>query len=152
MQRITITIEEELLASVDALMRRRRYASRSEALRDMIREAAAREIASADTAPCLAVLAYVFDHGTRALAQRLTHVFHDHHDLSVAGMHVHLNHESCLEVSVLRGPAAAVHGLADDLTAQRGVRHANLHVVPAQISSARHDHGAGAMPHQHIRA
>lgn len=151
MQRITITIEEELLATVDAVMQRRRYASRSETLRDLIRDAAAREMASAGTTPCVAVLAYVYDHGTRGLAQRLTHVLHDHHDLSVAGMHVHLSHESCLEVSVLKGAAPAVHRLADDLTAQRGVRHANLHIVPAEISAARHDHGSGVVLHQHIR-
>jgi CopG family nickel-responsive transcriptional regulator len=152
MNRITITIEDDLLATVDAVMRRRRYASRSEALRDLIREAAAREIASADATPCLAVLSYVYDHATRALAQRLAHAFHGHHDLSVASMHVHLDHESCLEVSVLKGTAGAVHRLADALTAQRGVRHANLHVVPAQVANARHDHGAGAAVHQHIHA
>lgn len=152
MQRVTITIEEELLATVDAVMQRRGYASRSEAVRDMIREAAARESVTAATTPCVAVLSYVYDHDTRALARRLTHTFHDHHDLTVAGLHVHLNHESCLEVSVLKGAAAAVHALADNVTAQRGVRHAGLHMVPARISSGRHDHGAGAVAHEHIRA
>ena len=152
MQRITITIEDDLLATVDAVMQRRQYASRSEAVRDLIRAAAAREVASIDATPCVAVLGYVYDHATRALAQRLTHVFHDHHDLSVAGMHVHLDHATCLEVSVLKGTVGAVHRLADALTAQRGVRHANLHVVPAQVANARHDHGAGAVVHQHIHA
>lgn len=118
----------------------------------MIRDAVTREAVSAATMPCIAVLSYVYDHDTRALAQRLTHALHDHHDLSVAGLHVHLNHESCLEVSVLKGAAASVHDLADALTAQRGVRHANLHLLPAQISTARHDHGAGSVAHQHIRA
>ena len=153
MQRITITIEDELLATVDALMQRRQYASRSEAVRDLIRAAAAaREVASADATPCVAVLSYVYDHATRALAERLTHVFHDHHDLSVAGMHVHLDHATCLEVTVLKGTVGAVQHLADALTAQRGVRHANLHVVPAQVANTRHDHGAGAVVHQHIHA
>jgi CopG family nickel-responsive transcriptional regulator len=152
MQRFTITIEEDLLGTIDAVMRRRGYSSRSEAVRDLIREAAAQEIVLADETPCVAVLGYVYDHATRALAQRLTRTAHDHHDLSVAGMHVHLDHESCLEVSVLRGPASAVRGLADALTAQRGVRHANLHVVPAELSDDRHRHGGRETAHRHVHA
>lgn len=152
MQRITITVDEDLLGTIDAVMQRRGYANRSETVRDMIRDAASREIAGTGKTPCVAVLAYVFDHETRALAQRLTRTFHDHHDLSVAGMHVHLDHGSCLEVSVLRGAVAAVRELSDALTAQRGVRHANLHIVPAATSCARHEHGDRVASHTHVHA
>jgi CopG family nickel-responsive transcriptional regulator len=152
MQRITITIDDELLTVVDAVMQRHGYTNRSEAVREMIRHAAAHETTAADATDCVGVLAYVFDHHTRALAQRLTDSFHDDHDLTVAGMHVHLNHQSCLEVSVLKGTVSAVRGLADDLTAQRGVRHTNLHVVPVTVSDAGHAHGAGTHTHRHIQA
>jgi CopG family nickel-responsive transcriptional regulator len=152
MQRITITIDDELLATVDAVMERHGYASRSEAVRDMVRETASREIALADKTPCVALLGYVYDHETRALAQRLTRTLHEHHDLSVAGMHVHLDHETCLEVSVLRGAVGEVRGLADVLTAQRGVRHANLHVVPVERSTAKHNHGGREAAHTHLHA
>jgi CopG family nickel-responsive transcriptional regulator len=152
MQRFTITIDDDLLGVVDAVMASKGYTSRSEAVRDMIRDAAARDIAMADHTPCVAVLGYVYDHETRALAQRLTQTFHDHHDLSVAGMHVHLDHDTCLEVSVLRGPVAAVRGLADTLTAQRGVRHANLHIVPAATEDGHHSHGGRDTTHPHLHA
>lgn len=152
MQRITITIDETLLETLDDVVQRRGYASRSEAVRDMIRATATQAAASADAAPCVAVLGYIYDHGTRALAQRLNHALHDHHDLTVADMHVHLDHETCLEVSVLKGRTSAVRGLADLLTAQRGVRHANLHIVPARVTNARHDHGSGAASHPHLHA
>jgi CopG family transcriptional regulator, nickel-responsive regulator len=152
MQRITITIDEDLLETVDALMRRRGYASRSEALRDMIRSAAARDAVSEGKTLCMAVLGYVYDHETRALAQRLSRTLHDHHDLAVASMRVPIDHASSLDVSVLKGPMSEVHGLVDAVTAQRGVRHANLHVVPVRTSKARHDHGAGTSPHSHIHA
>jgi len=151
MQRITITIEDDLLDTVDAVVRRRSYGSRSEAIRDMIRAAATDDAVTADSTPCVAVLDYVYDHETRDLAQRLTQTLHNHHDLSVAGLHVHLDHDTCLEVSVLRGPAGAVRGLADILTAQRGVRHARLHLVPARVSQDCHDHGSGPITHSHIR-
>ena len=152
MQRITITIDETLLETLDAVVRRRGYDSRSEAVRDMIRDTATQQAASGEAAPCVAVLGYVYDHETRALAQRLTQALHDHHDLTVAGMHVHLDHESCLDVSVLKGSMSAVRGLADVLTAQRGVRHANLHVIPVRVSNTRHDHGWGAAKHPHVHA
>jgi CopG family nickel-responsive transcriptional regulator len=131
---VTITIDNDLLGTIDSVMGRRGYSGHSEAARDMIREAAAREMVLADETPCAAVLGYVYDHETRALEQRITRTAHDHHDLSVVGVHAHFDHESCREVSVLRGPTSAVRGLADVLTAQRGVRGANLHVVPAELS------------------
>ncbi|MCB8881661.1 nickel-responsive transcriptional regulator NikR [Acidisoma cellulosilytica] len=152
MQRFTITIDDDLLEAVDTLMAAKGYASRSEAIRDMIRAAATQEAAIADQTPCVAILGYVYDHETRALAQRLTHTLHDHHDLSVAGMHVHLDHDTCLEVSVLRGPVGDVRGLADSLTSQRGVRHANLHVVPVAVTHDRHEHGGRGSDHTHTRA
>ncbi|GBQ28638.1 nickel-responsive transcriptional regulator NikR [Gluconacetobacter azotocaptans] len=130
MERITITIDAELLAIVDGVMARRGYASRSEAIRDMIRDAASREDVLSRNGVCVAVLDYVYDHETRSLAQRLTHELHAHHHLSVASMHIHLDHDRCLETTVLRGPASALQKLSDTITTQRGVHHANLHVIP----------------------
>lgn len=152
MQRFTITIEDELLATIDTVMARRGYASRSEAVRALVREAAARDQALADATPCVAVLGYVYDHETRALAQRITRTLHENHDLSVAGMHVHLDHDTCLEVSVLRGETGQVRALTDALTAQRGVRHANLHVIPVQTSTTEHSHGDRDDQHIHLHA
>jgi CopG family transcriptional regulator, nickel-responsive regulator len=149
-QRITITIDDDLLEAIDGLMTQRGYASRSEAFRDIIRDRVDRQQLGEPRAACIATLSYVYDHATRALASRLTHAHHDHHDLTVASMHVHLDHESCLEVSVLRGPSDAVRSLSDSLTTQRGVRHAQLHMIPVQETAARHTHGAGAAEHTHL--
>lgn len=150
MKRITITIDDELLEAVDALVARKGYAGRSEAVRDLVRDAAKREAPL--EAPCIATLSYVYDHGVRGMAQRLAAAQHAHHDLGVASLQVHLDHESRLEVAVLRGPSGAVRRFADLVTSQRGVRHQALHIVPARIEEARHDHGAGMHPHLHIHA
>jgi CopG family nickel-responsive transcriptional regulator len=135
-------------------MKARRYASRSEALRDILREAQARERLATDKREgfCVATLAYVYDHETRDLGRRLTRAQHRHHDLQVATLHVHLDHRACLEVSVLRGPVKAVRALADDTVSQRGVRHGELHVIPAERARGRHSHGDGAHEHEHIHA
>lgn len=139
MERITITINADLLKIVDIVMERRGYTSRSEAIRDMIRDTASREEALSGAAPCVAVLDYVYDHKTRALAQRLTEELHDHYDLSVASMHVHLDREHCLETTVLRGPNADLQKLSDAITTQRGVHHAHLHVIPLTVTHADTD-------------
>jgi CopG family nickel-responsive transcriptional regulator len=151
-QRITITIDDDLLAAVDELMGCRGYTSRSEAFRDIVRSMMNRDAAASAETPCVATLSYVYDHETRALAQRLTHAQHDRHDLTVASLHVHLDHDACLEVAVLRGPSGDVAQFADTLTTQRGVRHASLHMVPVKVSEQRHRHGEVDATHTHLTA
>lgn len=123
MQRITMTLDDSLLAEVDALG----YGNRSEAFRDLLR-AGLRQMAEerAQEGPCVATLAYVYDHARRDLSRRLTDSFHDHHELSVATLHVHLDHDRCMEVTVLRGEAPAVRDFAGSVIAERGVRHGRL--------------------------
>ena len=153
MQRITLSVDDDLAAALDRHMRQRRYASRSEALRDILRDVQARQqLDEEGSGFCIATLAYIYDHETRDLARRLTEAQHKHHDLQVATLHVHLDHESCLEVSVLRGPAKAVRALADNTVSQRGVRHGHLHLVPAESARGRHSHGSGPHEHEHIHA
>jgi CopG family nickel-responsive transcriptional regulator len=153
MQRITLSVDDDLAAALDRHMRQRRYASRSEALRDILRDVQARQqLDEEGSGFCIATLAYIYDHETRDLARRLTEAQHKHHDLQVATLRVQLDHESCLEVSVLRGPAEAVRALADNTVSQRGVRHGHLHLVPAESARGRHSHGGGPHEHEHIHA
>ena len=148
MERVTITVEEELLAEIDALAEKRGYKSRSEVFRDMAREALAREAVDPveqleSTLPCYATLTYVYDHGIRDLPIRLTDNHHAHHALSVATTHVHLNHNNCLEVSILSGTAGDLRKFADSVTSQRGVRYGGLHIIPLGSDEAGHHHHHG---------
>ncbi|MFA5123802.1 nickel-responsive transcriptional regulator NikR [Zavarzinia sp.] len=139
MQRVTITLDNDLMAELDRYMVARQYANRSEAIRDLVR-AGLGEAGEAENGarPCVAALVYVFDHERRDLAARLTHAHHDHHDLSLATTHVHLDNAQCLEVALLRGPVAEVRHFADHLMAERGVRHGRLVVVPSDTDEASH--------------
>ena len=74
---------------------------------------------------------YVYDHARRDLPNRLTNEFHDHHDLAVSTLHVHLDAGSCLEVAVLKGSAGDVQHMADHIMAERGVRYGQLVMLPA---------------------
>ena len=150
MQRITITIDDDLLQAVDDLMSRRGYGNRSEAMRDIIRQMIDRDRLSEPDTHCIGTFAFVYDHEVRDLARRVNDAHHERHDLSVASMHVHLNHESCLEVSILRGPLREVRAFSDSVASQRGVRNASLHVIPASIATQEHMHGHATTRHEHV--
>lgn len=133
MQRITITIDDDLLETIDKISAQRGYASRSETLRDLVRDAVTRTQPTIDgEAKCYAALTYVYEHETRDLSRRLTTAQHDHHDLSVSTLHVHIDGHDCLEVSVLKGRADEIQTFADSVITQRGVRFGNLHLIPSE--------------------
>jgi CopG family nickel-responsive transcriptional regulator len=130
MERITMSIDEALAKEFDALIAKRGYGSRSEAMRDLLRrEVESDRVKYEARAFCVASLSYVYNHHLRDLAERLTAAQHRRHDLVVATMHVHLDHEHCLETTVLKGGTAAVRGLADEIKAQRGVRHTAINLI-----------------------
>lgn len=131
MQRITITIDDDLLAELDDMIARRRYPNRSEALRDLARAGMKEEaLERGELNQCFGILSYVFDHEARDLAQRLAKSHHHHHDISVASMHVHIDAGRCLEVSILKGNAGEVRHFADGITAQKSVEHGALQIIP----------------------
>jgi CopG family nickel-responsive transcriptional regulator len=153
MQRVTITLDDELMAELDRIIEAKGYQNRSEAIRDLaragIREAA---IQSASAETCVAALVYVYDHSARELSKRLVKSFHNHHDLSLATMHIHLDHETCLEVTVLRGSTAEVQHMGEHVAAERGVRHGRLIMIPVEVENDAHRHGERAAGrHAHIR-
>jgi CopG family nickel-responsive transcriptional regulator len=145
MERITISLDEPLAREFDALIERRGYRNRSEAVRDLLREhlEAARQAESAggQGGHCVANLSYVYNHHARDLAERLTALQHGHHDLTVATMHAHLDHDNCLESVILKGTTAGVRAFADTLMSERGVRNGQLNVVSVEVANSAHDHG-----------
>ena len=154
MQRFTISLDDDLAREFDRLIAARGYRSRSEAVRDLLRgqlEAAR----PAENGHCVANLSYVYNHHERDLAERLTALQHGHHDLTVATLHAHLDHDNCLESVILRGPTDAVRRFAAALTAERGVRHGSLNVVAVDVVDSRHNHGYAprgtAKSHLHVK-
>lgn len=131
MQRVTITLDEPLVTELDQFIAVRGYQNRSEAIRDLVRAGVERAAEDADPqAESVAAVVYVYDHETRELAKKLTRTYHHHHELPVATFHVHLNQESCMEVTVLKGRAAELRHFAEHVIAERGVRHGHIVLVP----------------------
>jgi CopG family nickel-responsive transcriptional regulator len=144
MKRLTMSLDDDLADAFEALVRARGYLNRSEAFRDLLRQDLSNvRLRDRPDEPCVATLSYVYDHHQRRLAGRLADLQHDHHELTVSTMHVHLDHEHCLETVVLRGRTDAVRAFADGLMAQAGVSHSSLHLIPM---AAEHSHG-----HEHVK-
>jgi len=140
MERFTISLDERLASEFDRLIKERGYLNRSEAVRDMLRSKLDALRLQEKQAPfCVATLSYVYNHHERDLAERLTELQHQHHDLVVASTHVHLDHENCLETVMLRGKTEVVRRFADALIAERGVRHGQVNLVPVDVE-AGHEH------------
>ncbi|MCG5074838.1 nickel-responsive transcriptional regulator NikR [Paraburkholderia tagetis] len=142
MQRITITIDDFLLATLDETMRQHGYNSRSEALRDILRAHRSEELLDDVHAQCVGTLTIVFEHGVRELAQRLADAYHAQHALIVSSSRIYLDHDNCLETIVLRGEVGTIQQFAWSLASQRGVRNSNLHLMPLMEESAP--------PHEHL--
>ena len=147
MQRVTLTIDDELMADLDRYMEAGGHQNRSEAVRDLVRAGLLKQPKADDGARhCMAALVYVYDHETRQLSKRLMHDHHSHTDLSIATLHVHIDEGSCLEVSLLRGPKSEVEHFAGHVIGERGVRYGQLVVVPAD---AEDDKAVPAPAHAH---
>ena len=131
MQRVTITLDDDLLDDLDRLSSLRGYQNRSEAIRDLVRAGLQQTNTKTGKGDCVAALVYVYDHSARDLAQRLTRNFHHHHDISLATLHVHLDDDTCMEVTALKGSTGEVQHFADHIIAERGVRYGQVVVIPA---------------------
>ena len=101
--RISISLESALLLAFDQFLEGKGYTTRSEAIRDLIRDRLIRDEAKQPKGEQVAVVTLVYDHHARELAARLIDKQHDHHQLVVSSLHVHLGQRHCLEVSILRG-------------------------------------------------
>lgn len=121
--RFGVSLDEELLEPFDALCAVKGYSNRSEAIRDLIRKALVAEEWQQADGQGAGTLTLVYDHHKNDLARRLTQMQHDEHDIIIATLHVHLDHNNCLEVLILKGEAARVRALADKLISCKGVKH-----------------------------
>jgi len=119
-------MDRRLLDRLDAWVDRRAYPNRSEAIRDLVRHGLVEAEWQVGNAETVATITLVYPHHARLLPGRLTAAQHDHYSEIVSSLHVHLDHDHCLEVLVVRGRAKTLRALADRMIATRGVKHGRL--------------------------
>ncbi len=151
MERVTISLEADLLAEFDAYIAKRGYENRSEAIRDLVRRGLDEtRLEGTESSHAVGCLSYVYNHHQRHLAERLTQAQHDNHDFVLSNLHVHLDHENCLEVVLMRGHTGELRSFAAHTMAETGVRNGQLHLIAADIVDDRHRHGEShAHAHSH---
>lgn len=135
--RFGVAMEKALLDGFDEIVARKGYVNRSEALRDLVRAELDRE-AWRSGKPSVATITLVYDHHVRELTERLTAIQHEFGALIVSALHVHLDHDHCLEVIAARGPAKKLASLAERLTKAKGV--VSGHVVAAALPPPKGRH------------
>lgn len=126
LERYTITMPHELFEAFDKRNALKGYRNRSEAVRDLVREALIKDEWANPDEHVAATITLVYDHHTRALSDKITEVQHDCGEMIISTLHVHLDHHNCMEVIVLRGVARQIRAAADTLSCIKGVKHAQL--------------------------
>lgn len=125
--RFGVSIDERLLGSFDKLIGVKGYSNRSEAVRDLIRNALVDDKwAHDDDEEMVGTVSLVYNHHTRELSDKLTEQQHSHHQNIISALHVHLDAHHCLEVVVIKGRAREIRRLADELIGTKGVKHGRL--------------------------
>ncbi|HVE60162.1 MAG TPA: nickel-responsive transcriptional regulator NikR [Pyrinomonadaceae bacterium] len=125
--RFGVSIDRDLLENYDRLINERGYATRSEALRDLIRDALIQQKIEIQTdIQALGSLTLVYDHHARNLAQEMGEIQHRFHDNILSVMHLHVSHDDCLEIVALRGVVAEIIELANALLSLKGIKNGKL--------------------------
>ncbi|HEX4019753.1 MAG TPA: nickel-responsive transcriptional regulator NikR [Acidobacteriaceae bacterium] len=141
LSRTGVSLDEDLLKEFDHLIAKRGYANRSEAFRDLIREALLSQIVDSNK-PVVGTLTLVYDHHVPNLSQKLTETQHSAGAMILAATHIHLDHHYCLEVIIMKGQSRDLQQIADRMLALRGVELGKLVLTNSgeNLKGAKHTH------------
>lgn len=139
LSRIGVSIDSALLRRFDAFIAHKGYENRSEAFRDLIRDQLVGTTVISADASVVGTVTLIYDHHARLLPDKLADLQHESHELVISTLHAHLDHDTCLEVILLRGTSRKVQALADRLIGMKGVRHGRLVMSSPEIA-APHSH------------
>ncbi len=147
--RFGVSIETDLVNRFDAFLEGTGYRNRSEAFRDLIRARLVEEEIQKKNASVFGVLSIVYDHHKRELESRLTSIQHDHFASIITSMHVHVDHQNCLEVILLKGKAGDLQKLGASLAGLKGVKHSRLVFTSITQLSTMHEENHHHDQHTH---
>jgi len=125
-KRFGVSIENSLLEKFDTHIESKNYKNRSEAIRDLIREKLVEEEWSKKDEEVAGAIILVYDHHKRELVDKLIDVQHDYSDLIISSQHIHLDHDNCLEIIVVKGRIRKIQQLESKLKSTKGVKHSLL--------------------------
>jgi CopG family nickel-responsive transcriptional regulator len=127
--RFSVSLPPSLLRQLDEMSGEKGYDNRSLAIADMIRSQLVEHRQKFGTEDIAGTITLVYDHHKMHVQETLTDIQHDHHDVILSTVHVHLDHHNCLEVLLVRGKAAVIRKISDALISAKGVKHGKLTVT-----------------------
>jgi CopG family nickel-responsive transcriptional regulator len=127
--RFSVSLPKALLKDLDAMVHQKGYANRSQAIGDMVRAQLVEHRQELGDVEIAGTITLVYDHHKPQLQAALTDIQHDHHEVIISALHVHLDHHNCLEVLVVRGKVEPIRKIADELLAAKGVKHGKLTIT-----------------------
>jgi len=130
--RFSVSLEDDLLEQFDRYCKQQQFATRSEAIRQLLHETLTKQAWSGKSRDAAGTLTLVYDHHRPQLRDHLVKLQHDHHDLIVSTLHAHLTHDLCLEVIVLRGPSDQLQKIASQLRGLKGIFQGELVMANAE--------------------
>jgi len=140
LERIGISMDKELLAAFDELIGRQGYQSRSEAIRDLVRQELSQDRLRDPEAEAVAAVCLVYDHHATKLTEKLIGLQHSHLLHAISSMHVHLDSHDCLEIIVLRGQVREIQKMGEKILSLKGVKLGRINLVSAENHPHRHSH------------
>ena len=132
LERVGISLDKELLSQFDELIKKQGYQSRSEAIRDLVRQRLSAEELSDPNAEAVAAVFLVYDHHATSVPQKLIEIQHSHILHAISSLHVHLSEHDCLEIIVLRGRVGEINRVGDNIISTKGVKLGKVNVVAAK--------------------
>lgn len=137
-ERVGVSLDKKLLSMFDKLIIEQGYQSRSEAIRDLIRQQLSDERLSNPKTEAVAAVCLVYDHHATKLMEKLTGLQHSHLLQTISSMHIHLDAHDCMEVIVLRGRVGQINKVAQNIISQKGVKLGRINLVATE--SNKHTH------------
>ena len=128
-ERVGVSLDKKLLTDFDKLIARKGYQSRSEAIRDLVRQQLSQERLADPKTEAVAAVFLVYDHHAANLAEKLIAIQHSHLLQAISSLHVHLDHHDCLEVIVLRGRVAEINRVGENILSMKGVKLGRVNLV-----------------------
>jgi CopG family nickel-responsive transcriptional regulator len=123
--RFGISIDHELIEKFDTLIKQKNYENRSEAIRDLIRESIVEEEWQHNQ-QIIGAIALVYDHHKRQLVNKLLDIQHNFHDVVLSSQHIHIDHNNCLEIMIVKGLSELIKGFYNKIRAIKGIKHINI--------------------------
>jgi CopG family nickel-responsive transcriptional regulator len=148
--RFGVSMEDALLHQFDHLIARKGYTNRSEAVRDIVRDKLVEESIETEHGNVFGALVFIYDHHKRELEKSLSNLQHNYFENIISTSHVHVDHDHCLEVVLLKGDAKKLKNIAEKLISCKGVKHGRLTLTTALQQHAHKKHASSLeKPHEH---